>query len=124
MAFFRNDSKSAWKVVKEVLNVEDSLSPTSVETINSKGDEIVVSNPLKIANEFNNYFTKKVGDIRGKVSKNKVKIPAEVRLQRWLEREGIDPPGFKLEEISASGFREAMKKFKPKKVHGGLDRWL
>ena len=30
----------------------------------------------------------------------------------------MDPPGFKLEEISTSVFRDAMKKFKPKKVYG------
>ena len=65
------DSKRAWKVVKEVLNVEDNLSPTSIETKNSKGDEIVASNPLKIADEFNNFLTKKVSDIREKVSKMK-----------------------------------------------------
>ena len=114
----KTDSKRAWKVVREVLNANENLTPTRIKTIDSNGYEEIVTNPGRMANEFNNYFSDKVKKIREEVNKKSISVPPAERLQNWLDNAGIKPPGFRIEEIGVNEFRRVMKKFKPKRVHG------
>ena len=75
------------------------------------------TNPRKLAEVFNNFFVEKVKKLRRKTNQPPT-IPPKVRLQRWLTKEGINPPPFHLKEIDRQGFRGIMKRMKGSRVHG------
>ena len=114
----KNNPKKAWRNVRMALNVEKNLSPTCIQVSKSENEKELISNPLKLANLFNEYFTDKVNSIRNEAVKKDVTIPPEQRLREWLSKKNIHPPGFSLREITSNDFRTLMKRFKPKRVHG------
>ena len=114
----KSDPKKAWRNVRMTLNVEKNLSPTCIQVSNSENREELVTNPLKLANLFNEYFTDKVRKIRNEAVKKDVTIPPEQRLRDWLSKKDIHPPSFSLRELTINDFRILIKGFKPKKVHG------
>ena len=104
------DSKVAWKVANTALNIESSHAPTSIRVTNAKNQTEIVTNPLKLANLFNTFFTDKTKRLREKVLKEEVTIPPEERLQTWLDSIQATPPGFKIKEINNLQLREIWKK--------------
>ena len=112
------DPKVAWKVANLAFNKESNHGPTSIRVTNAKYQTETVTNPLKLANLFNTFFTDKTKKFREKVLEKEVTIPPEERLQTWLDSIQATPPGFKIKEINNLQLREIWKKFKSKKVHG------
>ena len=111
------DSSTAWKTAKVILGMNNNLSPTVIKKKNEHGDVEMITNPLKMANLFNQYFREKVEVLREKTNKPPKITPTE-RLSRWLTETGTKPPPFQLKPINKDMFRRIMKKMKPKRVHG------
>ena len=114
----KSDSKCAWNTVNQILNRKKNLAPTSIEVMNERNICEAVTNPKKLANIFNNHFVEKVEKIRSETAKREPLISPCERLQRWLEKRDSAPPPFGFTKIGTSEFRDMLKKFKPKKVHG------
>ena len=112
------DPRGAWKVANTALNMETNHAPTSIRVTNAQNQTEIVTNPLKLANLFNTFFTDKTKKLREKVLEKEVSIPPEERLQAWINSTQVTPPGFEIKEINNLQLREVWKKFKPKKVHG------
>ena len=73
----KNNPKKAWRNVRMALNVEKNFSPTCIQVSNSENGTEHITNPLKLANLFNEYFTGKVNSIRNEAMKKDVTIPPE-----------------------------------------------
>ena len=112
-----SDPSTAWKSAKVILKMNNNLAPTVIKNKNNNGEIDLVTNPLKMANIFNQYFRKKVEDLREQTNKPPLVSPAE-RLKTWLRKTGTNPPPFQLKPINKDMFRKIMKKMKPKRVHG------
>ena len=116
-----SDSSTAWKTAKVILGMNNNLAPTVIKKKNEHGEVDMVTNPIKMANLFNQYFRKKVEVLREKTNIPPKITPTE-RLKRWLVTTGTDPPPFWLKPIDKIMFRRIMKKMKATRVHG-LD-WI
>ena len=73
----------------------------------------MVTNPLKMADIFNNYFKKKITLIRQKTA-TAAEIEPATRLSDWLSKRAEPPPEFRIRKT----LRKAIKKMKGKRVHG------
>ena len=94
-----------------------NLASTAIKMKNEKGEEEIITNPLRLSIMFNNFFRKKVQNLREKTNQPP-SIPPTKRLQDWLDKRGEPPPPFQLQEINQKIFRGIMKKMKEKRVHG------
>ena len=108
---------NAWKTAKVILGVNSSLAPTVIKSKNEKGETEIITNPLKMANIFNNFFRQKVKNLREETNRPP-KVPPGQRLQRWLEKMGTTPPPFQLKPIKKEMLRKIIRRMKPKRVHG------
>ena len=77
----------------------------------------MVTNPLKMADIFNNYFKKKITLLRQKTA-SAAEIEPATRLRDWLGKRAEPPPEFKIRKINLTTLRKAIKKVKGKRVHG------
>ena len=111
------DVKTAWRTAKDILGTNKNLAPTAIKVNNENAEPEYVTNPKKLAGMFNNFFREKVEKLREKTDQEPNSPPKE-RLKTWLEKEGIHPPPFQLNEIDKKTFRGIMKKIKGGRVHG------
>ena len=105
------DVNKAWKTARGVLGIEKNLSPS---IIFQEGEK--VSNPLKMANVFNEFFVHKIKVLREKTATEPVIDPIE-RLKNWTEKKG-NMPKFSLNKIDVKTFRKILKRMKGKRSHG------
>ena len=101
----------AWKTAKDVLGIQKNLSPTSIIQ-----EGTTESNPLKLANIFNDFFVKKVKALREKTD-SEPQIDPVARLKSWIEPKG-KLTRFNLKRIDLKTFRNILKKMKGKRSHG------
>ena len=111
------DIATAWRTVDEIMGSSKNLAPSAIKQVDEKGETEMITNPKKLAENFNLFFRKKVETLRSKTDHPPVIHPTE-RLKTWLRREGIRPPPFCLKEIDKKTFRGIMKKMKAKRIHG------
>ena len=103
-------TKSAWKLVYEMLGQVNSKSPSK---INLEGK--IISNPKALATAFSKIFKDKVSKLRATTSTNP-KIEPVDRLKSWLRDKPL--PRFELKPINMNKLRKIMKKLKPSRSHG------
>ena len=111
------DVSTAWKTANELLGNKRNLAPTGIKVVNKEGHVDNITNPLKLATLFNNYFRTKVKKLRQRTDKPP-KIPPTERLRRWLDSRRQPPPPFTLKEINKKTFRFIMSRLKCSRVHG------
>ena len=111
------DVTTAWRRANEIMGNSKNLAPTSIKKKNENGEEEIVNNPQKLSIMFNNFFRKKVKNLREKTNQQPSVSPNE-RLQKWLSQREEPLPLFQLKEITPKMFRGIMKKMKGKRVHG------
>ena len=76
----------------------------------------MISNPVKIANIFNDFFLNKVKLLREKAASEPSVDPVE-RLEDWVNQRS-DLPVFKLKKINLPTLRKILKRMKGKRSHG------
>ena len=111
------DSTKARRTANELLGTVKNLSPTGI--IHKKdGDESpeMITNPLKMADIFNNYSKNKITLLRQKTA-TAAEIDPATRLRDWLSKRAEPPPEFKIRKINLTTLRKAIK-MKGKRVHG------
>ena len=113
----RVDVSTAWKTANEFLGNNKNLAPTAIKEVGNNGQIETVTNPLKLATMFNQFFRRKVKLLRNKTNQPP-KTPPTERLRQWLVRRRQPPPPFTLREIDKKTFRIIMKKMKSSRVHG------
>ena len=84
---------------------------------NDAGQNQFITDPQRLATEFNNYFREKI-DLLHLKTERPPDIDPTSRLRTWLEKENISTPRFQIKEIDKMCFRKLMQKFKGKRVHG------
>ena len=80
----RVDVSTALKTANEILGNNKNLAPTAIKEVGKDGQTETVTNPLKLATMFNEFFRKKVELLRNKTIQPPKKSPTE-RLRQWLE---------------------------------------
>ena len=98
------DLSSAWGIARMILGENSNL--TRMVKL------IVVTNPKRLANLFNNLFRTKIQLLREKTNQPPA-IPPCQRLRNWLAQRD-EPP----QTIDKKMFRRIITKIKSKRVHG------
>ena len=108
-----SDSRNVWKTARNLLGINKNLSPTSIE--DDKGN--IITNPAKIAEIINTFFSDKVKKLRARTNLEPVVDPVQ-RLESWLSTRAQPPPAFKIREITRRELRDLVKNMKGGKSCG------
>ena len=112
------NSKNVWRTANEMLGTVKNLSPTNIlSQEDTDSGPAMVNNPERIANIFNEFFIRKVKNLRQKSRVEPVVPPVE-RLRNWLSKRATPPPPFTLKKIGFQALRRAIKRMKGKRSCG------
>ena len=101
-----------------MLGTVKNLSPTNIlSQEDTHSGPTMVNNPERIANIFNEFFVRKVKNLRQKSRVEPVVPPVE-RLRNWLSKRATPPPPFTLKKIGFQALRRAIKRMKGKRSCG------
>jgi hypothetical protein len=87
------DVSTAWKTANEILGNNKNPAPTAIREVGNDGQTETVTNPLKLATMFNQFFREKVKLLRNKTNQPP-KTALTERLRQWLETRRQRPPPF------------------------------
>ena len=60
------DPATSWKRVNDFLGIQRNSSPTEIKIKNNEGHIESITEPMKLATEFNQYFRQKINVLRQK----------------------------------------------------------